>query len=184
MVANVSLKSISALDLELLLAWAQISEVWKYLPTSRREEHLTWEKHLEWWIERDAHKRCEWMIMYHEGTTYRRVGVIHAESLDQPIPEVGLYVGEVGLWGRGIGREALKQAMFQLDKKYEGLQAVIHPKNRRSIRLFTGLGFSKVGKARKGQDLYGFNYSTTCGSEETVSEYQTRDRLSRSPSSA
>jgi RimJ/RimL family protein N-acetyltransferase len=92
----------------------------------------------------------------------RPVGVIHAIDYETgssyhpviKIPEVGLYIGEVELWGQGVGKQALTQMLELLPER--AAYAVIHRKNERSIKLFTSLGFKKIGKARKGQELYLF----------------------------
>jgi len=149
---KVTLRPIRETDLPLMLAWGNIPEIWKYLPTSRKGEGLTWETHHNWFVNRK--RRVDYMI-----DIGRPVGVIHATdylSSDSPvkIPEIGLYIGETGVWGQRIGKQALAQMLELLPQPVA--YAVIHPRNKRSIRLFTSLRFKKVGKARKGQDLYLF----------------------------
>ena len=145
---QVSLKPLSKEDLPLLLAWAWISEVWEYMPTSRRGERLTWEKHNKWFSERKW--RSDWKIIV-DG---RAVGSIHISNMDLDYPEIGLYIAEIPLWGEGVGRRAIELVLkLYITMKKPGLHAVIHPNNKRSIRLFTGLGFMKIGGARNGQDL-------------------------------
>ena len=107
---SVYLRELKKSDLELLLAWAHISEIWEYLPTSRRGEKLTWEKHFQWWTNRQ--NRIDWMIIY-DG---RSVGVVHVCNLDTDYPEIGLYIGEVTLWGKGIGKKALELALKKFDE--------------------------------------------------------------------
>lgn len=150
--AKVTLRPIRESDLPLMLAWGNMPEIWEYLPSSRKGEKLTWENHLIWFVNR--RNRVDYMI-----DIGRPVGVIHATdylSSDSPvkIPEIGLYIGEPGLWGQGVGKQALAQMLDLLPQPVA--YAVIHPRNKRSIRLFTSLRFKKVQKARKGQDLYLF----------------------------
>ena len=143
------LREVEEGDLELLLAWAHISQIWRYLPTSRKGESLTWEKHRLWWDR--LRNRLDWMIIYQE----RRVGVLHITGLDSIEPEIGLYIGETTLWGQGVGKRALSLGIEKAKELgIEKLQAMIHPKNCRSVRLFQSLGFKKTGKGRKGQDCY------------------------------
>lgn len=62
--------------------------------------------------------------------------------------ELVLAVGEKELWGRGIGRSAIRlllsHAFFEL--RSEKAVAVIHEDNLRSKRAFAHCGFSPVGK--------------------------------------
>ena len=150
---DVKLREIKREDFPLLLAWAHIKEVWTYLPTSRKSENLTWEGHFSWWESRIS--RVDWMILVNFGYGARPVGVVHVKDLETDHPEVGLYIGEVTLWGKGISRRALELVIERVNRPR--LWAVIHPENKRSIRLFTDLGFKKEGRARNGQDLYKYS---------------------------
>lgn len=151
-------------NLSITLAWAHIPKIWEYLPTSRKGEALTWEEHHNWWRNR-TEDRQDWMILLKWGDfRYRPVGVIHMTGLKSEAPEVGLYIGEVGLWGMGIGREALRLLLVGFKDSKPRIRAVIHPHNKRSTALFASLGFVKVGKApseRKNQDLYEVNFSSS-----------------------
>ena len=189
---RVNLRLITGEDLELLLAWAWIPGIWEYMPTSRRGEGLTWESHYNWWYRKA--NRIDWMILVDDEITGERaVGVVHV-ILNTDFPEVGLYLGEIPLWGKGIGREALKLVILRLlshpgllghpellglDRRI--LRAVIHPKNGKAIRLFTGLGFKRIGKARKEQDLYELDLSTTNRPEAAVPMYQVGDGFGYQP---
>lgn len=148
---RVFLRPLTEEDLPLLLAWAQNPQIWKYMPTSRKGEQLTWEKHYQWWRQRK--NRNDWLVFYEN----RPVGVVHADFGREPV-EVGIYIAEIELWGRGIAKEALSQALRLIGR--HRVQAVIHPRNKRSLALFASLGFKKIGKARTGQDLYEIAYSS------------------------
>ena len=167
----VKLREVTREDLPLLLAWAWIPEIWKYLPTSRRREKLLWGEHIAWWHTRQY--RDDQMIMV-DG---RSVGVVHISDLNTSTPEVGIYIGEISSWGMGIGKQALQEFVRQVSwGGFQKLHAVIHPRNKRSVNLFTQCGFRKIGKARKGQDLYEFDYRTSVRSTSPVSEPQGGDR--------
>lgn len=163
---DVSLRPVCEFDLPLLLAWAHIDKIWEFMPSSRKGEVLTWERHLEWW--RNRRDRMDYIIEFES----RPVGVLHLIShsnyphLEPHWQEIGLYIGEIGLWGKGVGTGAVNQAvdlmrkgnaMMQDRHQRKGadyLRAVIHPDNARSIALFTKAGFKKVGPGRSGQDRY------------------------------
>ncbi len=155
---TVTIRPIEVTDLPIMLAWGQNSEIWKYMPTSRRGEKLTWEKHHEWFVKRTS--RADFMIIA-KGTHdawARAVGVVHVTNSQHPAPEVGLYIGETTLWGQGIGKRALSLVLdiLFISHSAQKVYAVIHPRNKRSVKLFTSAGFKKVGKARHGQGLYLF----------------------------
>lgn len=149
---HVSLREAEDHDLELMLAWNSNPQVPRFLPS--RPSALTWELHHAWWKTRQH--RIDWIIEYDDGKTRpRAVGAVHIRDLNTPTPEIGLYVGETDLWGRGIGRMALELAMaWAWPQGHRRLRAVIHPRNRRSHPLFQGLGFVRVGTGRRGQWLY------------------------------
>lgn len=179
---HVRLRELNETDLPLLLAWAYIKEIWTYLPTSRQNENLTWEQHFKWWLERK--NRRDWMIQVEDDTPGpRSVGVVHVDYHRRP-PEVGLYIGEISLWGHGVGGSTLKKVIGRvIEENYRVISAVIHPKNRRSIRLFTSLGFEKAGPGREGQDEYILDLCATNRLESPVREFKIRNRLS-GPTSA
>ena len=150
---RVSIRNLRDTDLPLLLAWSHIKEIWTYMPTSRSKENLTWEKHFDWW--RGRKNRFDWMILVNlDEYGPRPVGVVKFEYKGGGPSEIGIYIGEVTLWDKGVAAEALRLALDEVAARYRSISAVIHPENQRSIRLFTGLGFKKVGKARSGQEEY------------------------------
>ena len=176
---QVTIREVTPEDLPIMLAWAHIKEIWEWLPTSRKGEVLTWENHFNWWQLRV--NRLDWMIMV-ETDEYgpRPVGIVivNLKSL-----ELGIYIGEVMLWGQGVARRALSQVIMKLTHQgHTKFCAMVHPKNERSQALFTGLGFIKVGKGRRDQDLYELDLNTHGGPEVTVSAEQTRDKLCHQPS--
>ena len=152
----VSLRPIREEDLPLLLAWSYISPVWEYLPTSRKGEELTWEQHNKWFYYKRG-TRLDWMVIVEEKYERPRpTGVVHVVDIDKLYPEIGLYIGEMRLWEKGIGKDALRLGIREMERYSHvgGLHAVIHPENKRSIRLFTSLGFKRIGESRKEQSLY------------------------------
>ena len=149
--SRISLRQADDSDLEVMLAWGSHPEVCRYLPS--RPETLTWELHYAWWKSRQH--RVDWIIQLDDGQTRpRAVGEVHLRDLNM-CPEIGLYIGEVTLWNKGVGKKALKLAMeWAWEHGLSRLQAVVHPRNKRSQRLFEGLGFVRTGTGRKGQWRY------------------------------
>ena len=174
---EVALRQLRKSDLPLLLAWAHIKEVWRHLPTSRRNENLTWDKHWKWWKSRE--KRIDFVIEVKTNSYgYRPVGVVMVNLESQ---ELGIYIGETNLWSQGIGRQALAMAMDTMitNDGWNYFWAVIHPRNKRSKRLFQSLGFQKTGPGRSGQEKYEYSFGRPT---VPVPEYQVGSRPSYQPS--
>jgi len=135
-------------DLPLMLAWRSQEKVYQGFYTQR--EPLKWEEHIHWFKGRNQ----DWVtfIIIYET---RPVGVVVIGQLDHWSPEIGYYVGEVSLWGKGIGKEAVKSALSWIKsggKEYA--HTTILDNNKRSISLIKSLGFKKFGKAREGESWY------------------------------
>ena len=178
---EVDLRPLDDTDLPILLAWAHMLKIWEYLPTSRRSEILTWEEHNKWFHFK-RNNRFDWTILLDDGKWKQRsVGMVHVIEIHEEYPEVGLYIGDVNLWGKGIGKRALQLVIGRMSvySHIQGLHAIIHPDNKRSIRLFKSLGFKKVGEARKGQDRYECTFSRPSG---PIPIHQFRSKLSDQPS--
>ena len=81
----------------------------------------------------------------------RRVGVVH---LDRRTHEVGIIIGEKGIWGHGIATSALRLAVSESSGP---TWAIIHPQNIGSQRAFMKAGFERVGitsRSRHGQEKW------------------------------
>jgi len=150
---KVSLRPATELDLELMMAWRSNPLVYAGFYT--QQAPLTWEEHWKWW-----HNRGPWwkvfIIQYNDiETRLRDVGVVTIGQLEHWSPELGYYVGEVSLWGKGIGREAVRLAL-QYIKRYgrEYAHTTILVNNSRSIQLIESLGFKRFGCARVGESWY------------------------------
>jgi len=78
------------------------------------------------------------------------VGTLRIHSIsDTPrrTAEVGLMIGEVGVWGRGYGSRAIREAC-DVGQKIHGLvemTAGCHPRNRASLTAFLRNGFKIEG---------------------------------------
>jgi RimJ/RimL family protein N-acetyltransferase len=76
---------------------------------------------------------------------YGSIGFLRLVPKNENI-EIVVVVGEKDLWGNGIGRnaviEALKVAFFEM--RYNTVVAKIKKVNKRSHNLFMGIGFKKV----------------------------------------
>ena len=175
----VNLREITYEDLSIMLAWAWIPEIWKYMPTSREGERLLWEEHLKWF--RSRKNRIDWLVILNnlDGpiSSKRPVGEIHVCDDESGIPEIGMYLGEVGIWGKGVGGLALGLAIDQLViLNYGKVRAQIHPENVISKALFMKKGFRllpmEVG--RNGQQVYELDLRPPL--RRKIPEYGPRER--------
>jgi len=137
-------------DLELVYAWRQDREVMQFLPSA--PTLTSWNDHWNWWTLRES-GREDWMIIIEDLTSSaipeRRVGVVH---LDRRTHEVGIIIGEKGIWGHGIATSALRLAVSESSGP---TWAIIHPQNIGSQRAFMKAGFERVGitsRSRHGQE--------------------------------
>lgn len=127
-------------DLELLLAWRNHPKIYEQF--SAQEGPIDWEEHADWWKSR--RERRDWIISVKENGSRRRdVGSVNVTNLHSNEPEVGVFVGEIPIWGRGVATEAVKFALdWLVNRDYDGACATILEENDASIALFEKIGFS------------------------------------------
>jgi len=132
-------------DYELMMAWRSNPLI--YQGFYQQKEPLCWDEHINWLSSRNKDWRT-FMVLY-DG---RRVGVVTIGQLDHWSPEIGYYIGEISLWGKGVGKQAVNEALEWL-KAYgkEYCHTTVLEKNKRSLSLLKSLGFSIFGKARQGE---------------------------------
>ena len=139
-------------DMPLVMAWRSNPLVWEGYYSQKRP--LEWQEHRTWWQSRNADWK-KFIIMLIEDDFARPVGMVHIGQMDNWSPEIGYTIGEISLWGRGIGREAIKQSCEWLkDKGFKYAHTTILNENMRSIRLVESLGFKNVCKAREGESRF------------------------------
>lgn len=131
-------------DYELIMAWRSDPDIYKGFFS--QDKPLTWEEHASW-----LNSRRNWLelMIWYNG---RRVGVVTVGQLDHWSPEIGYFVGEKSLWGKGIGKEAVSEVLEHLKgigKEYCHTTVLKH--NERSLRLLKSLGFTESMEAREGE---------------------------------
>jgi len=141
----IKLRTATEADFPLIMAWRSNPLV--YQGFYQQETPLIWQEHRDWLRSRNQDWRT-FIIEYYD----RPVGVVTMGQLDHWSPEVGYYVGEVSLWGKGIGREAVLQALkWVKDYGRDYVHTTVLRSNERSIRLLKSLGFNYLGEARDGE---------------------------------
>lgn len=153
---TISLRQAVDDDLELMMAWRSNPFVYEGFYLQNRP--LKWEEHYSWWKSRD--NRVDWIISLHGEEHSRDVGSVNVSFMDNDTPEIGIYIGEVTLWGRGVARSAISLVINWLKiLGYKIVRARIMKLNIKSLKLFEGLGFKKIGEGRKGEWVYELNLS-------------------------
>lgn len=137
---NIKLREVTKNDMELIMSWRSNELIYRYF--IKQNGPLSWKEHYDFWISRKNRK--DWIILLKEHEQWRKIGSINVSDLDKPHPEIGIFIGEIGLWGRHIGRNATKIIVDWLKKKnYAGAIAIVLKENHSSIRLFESLNFKK-----------------------------------------
>lgn len=147
---KVDFRPVTQDDLELLIAWRSHPEVYAEFD---QDGPLKWESYHERWQSVTDHR--DWIILVRESDHWRDVGVVEAYDLDSNTPEVAVYIGEIPLWGNGIGTEAVSFVVEWLsDWDYSGARARINETNIASRRVFEKLGFHSVDQTDDGEHEY------------------------------
>lgn len=135
-------------DLPLVMAWRSNPLIYQGFYT--QHEPLRWEEHLNWWQSRNRDWRT--FIIEYEN---RPIGVVTIGQLDHWSPEIGYFIGETSLWGKGIGRQAVQLGLDYIkDYGREYVHTTVLNKNVRSKVLLSNLGFTVLGDAREGEKWY------------------------------
>lgn len=146
--ADVSLRLMTKEDLPLTLAWRSNKVVYDgFYTQGRTQKPMTWEEHKKWNESRMLSDFWRMFIIVYDD---RPVGVVSISMLEHWTAEIGLYIGEVTLWDKGIGKEVLKLALEYI-KGYgkEYCHTTIPKNNERALRLFRSLGFAYMAEARE-----------------------------------
>lgn len=113
----------------------------------RQREPLVWEEHCAWFRSRNSDWRT-FIVLYGD----RPVGIVTIGQLDHWSPEIGYHIGEVSLWGKGVGKEAVRLGCKYI-KNYgrEYCHTTVLKDNLRSVKLLKSLGFEYMAQARLGE---------------------------------
>lgn len=129
---SVSLRPANRQDVDQMFRWRNDPEIYQWF--RNQDEPLNWHDHVDWFQSRPD-ERTDLIIEY--PSTPAGVVSLAADG------DVGIYIGEKHLWGKGIASEALEKA---LQGRYGEFSAEIHVDNTASQKLFEKQGFERVGK--------------------------------------
>lgn len=144
---NIRLLPAKRADLELLLAWRSHPQVYKFFKI--QQSFLSWQEHFHWWRTKNDERAL--IVQLREDGVWRKIGVVSLKHLRSSTPEIGIYIGEVSLHGRGVGTNVLSAAIRWLNKrKYPHAVALIHKENLASQKIFLKSGFIKQSTNKDG----------------------------------
>jgi len=142
---EVLLRTATEYDLPLILSWRSNPDI--YQGFYSQDSPLVWESHVQWFRDRPSTWRS-FIILYQD----RPVGGLNISQLEHWSPEIGYYIGEVSLWGKGLGKQAVSLALQWLrERNYRYCHTTVLKNNERSVRLLKSLGFTVLGDARVGE---------------------------------
>ena len=155
---TVRLRGIEKEDLPLFVNWLNDPDVRRYLslysPLSNAQEE-------KWFEDLASHCLAEQPLMIEtldEGT-WRPLGNISFLNVDQQSrnAELGIFIGEKGFWGKGIGTKAIALMLdygFMTLNLHRIYLRVFYP-NQRGIHCYEKLGFKHEGNMREAYYLDG-----------------------------
>ena len=154
---DIKLRDVIEDDLELIMAWRSNPQTYKYFYV--QDSPLRWEEHIAFWESRKERK--DWIILFKQNRKWRKVGSVNACNLSDNYPEVGVFIGEITLWGKGLGKKAVGLILNWLHKNgYNGAKAKVSKENKSAQKLFEGCNFLRQKSIRNGKEwLYLVNFS-------------------------
>jgi RimJ/RimL family protein N-acetyltransferase len=149
MAATVELRDFRADDAPAVHRWFNDPKVTADLVGSR--ESFT-EDDARGWVERatDASRDRKWAILIDGGEV--PVGFVALFGLDRETgPELAVLVGDPSAWGKGVAREAERQACIHAFEDHEAhrIHAEIPATNQAAQKVVTFLGFKREGVQRR-----------------------------------
>ena len=142
-------------DMALILAWRNNPLSYKYFWQQgyKDEGLISWETHYEWW---NSHRDwLRYIIEVKDNNITRPVGYIQFSDWGNDMADIGIYIGEVTLWGKGIGKEALSLGIRELEVKgFKKARADVLLTNIGSQKIFEATGFKKIVGRREGECSY------------------------------
>ena len=148
-ITDVQLRPDAEDDFELIMAWRSHPQIYKHFYI--QNSPLTWEEHINFWKSRKDRK--DWLILFKENDKSRKVGTINVSNLSNNFPEIGVLIGEITLWNRGVAKKAVRIILDWLHNRgYKGGNAKVSVENVTSQRLFEDLAFKKQKAIRDGKE--------------------------------
>lgn len=142
---RISIREAINSDIEQCLTWRNNPKVYSgfYL----QKEPLMREQHYTWWFSRNK----DYLKLIVEKDKIP-IGMVTLSQLDHWSPEIGYWIGDPSLWGKGYGKEAVRLSLELLKlRNFKFCHATLLIHNERSLRLLKSLGFEIQGPARENE---------------------------------
>lgn len=160
------LRELELSDLPLMMAWRSNAAIYENCYTQKQP--LEWEEHYNWFQSRG--RWWKFFIIMFQGSCVpeRPVGIVNFGQLDNWNPEFNYYLGEVSLWGKGVGKMALSMGIEWLKMHgYCAVHTTVVNGNERSEGVLKSLGFRATMPARKGET----RWDLVLADKDDASEY-------------
>ena len=149
---QITFRDLTTKDLDVLLLWRNNPNINKYLANRVKVK-----PEAQAWFNRINGSSSNLL----KGIIYdgRLIGYCIVESVDEQNRkcEVGVLIGDLQLWGKGIGKIVVAELLKYCFEKLmlHRVLAVIAKGNERSERLFKGMGFRYEGTLREATQIDG-----------------------------
>lgn len=146
---KVRLRPVATDDLPHFVAWLNDMEVRRWLAMSEASPP-TLQSEQEWYQQmQEDPDGIVWCIELKEARPIGNVGLHRIDKTHQRA-ELGIFIGDRSVWGRGLGTEAIRQVLrYAFDEL--GLRRVqlhVDEDNLRGIRCYERCGFAREGLLR------------------------------------
>ena len=128
-------------DLDKVYHWRISPHVSKYLATGN---DFNFQQHWNWFHNRKD--RIDWIILL-DG---KRIGVVNSIHINSNMPELGLYIGDENLWGKGIGKRVIELIEDNMREAREKMKKLYTPKMKDfddyEIEVWEGIPYVEIVK--------------------------------------
>jgi RimJ/RimL family protein N-acetyltransferase len=121
-------------DLELIFYWRQNPLIFSNFLL--QTEPLNWNDHLTYW--EGSPSRIDWFIVLGD----RRIGSVYFKIIDSKLLDIGIYIADINMRGKGIGNASVVAACkWASENGFVIVNALILNDNTPSIKMFNKCGF-------------------------------------------
>jgi RimJ/RimL family protein N-acetyltransferase len=139
---EVTLRPFLPTDLQQHLAWAEAIGAGSYMSRvlpRRSDDHFI-----------DATPHSCWYIIVNDGADVGSVW-LEKENIDDDIVQLGILIGREDLWGKGVGRRAIEQAILESRSALTGSKVLLNVRknNIRAQACYSACAFHVVSRGVK-----------------------------------
>jgi [ribosomal protein S5]-alanine N-acetyltransferase len=141
---NIELRSLTLSDYEVVLNWRNDED---FCSANGWDNNISDERMYEWWSGCVNDVRNDFIRKGIE-LDGRFVGYVDLAYITGNSAELGIAIGNSGLWGKGIGFTSAKRMIEYASRELglSSLTAETHETNYRSRKMLEKLGFKEIGR--------------------------------------